>query len=474
MSEIVCPLYDMARMAPNQIGWMEGGRGYSYPALHLAAETVRRRLEEEFGVKAGDRVVVTAGAGWRWIPLLFGVLRAGAVLCPLNTRLPEGVLRARAEGLGAAVQICGDTGEPLLAGVPCVRMGDLCEATFLDAGPGVPVRLELERAATCLYTTGSMGRPRALVHALEAHYYAALGANRNLPMNQRHRYLLSLPLYHAGGMSVLFRCVMTGTVVVCPDAGEGVVEAVLRHGITHVSLVPTQLVRMLGDGRCGELRGKMECVLLGGAPIPREAVRRALDAGIPVYPTYGMTETAAQVCTMGRFSPVELRVSTDGAVLDHRLVRISAEGEILVRGHVLPMGEWRDGALRGLALQNDWLATGDLGRLEGGYLTVTGRKDNQFVSGGENIQPEEIERVLAEVTGAETVVVVPVPDAEFGARPAAWLRLDGEAFAEAEWDRALRERLPGYMIPVRYLRLPESPGLKPDRRDLTVRAEEVD
>ena len=454
-------------MAPNQLGWLEGGRGYSYPVLHQAAQQIRHRLLHEFGLKPGDRVVVAAEPEWRWVPLLFACLRIEVILCPLNTRLPSAALADRARRLDPALLICADAGDPLLSGVPCLRMSDLCDASFLNAGGAAPVSLNLEAPATCLYTTGSMGSPRAVVHALEAHYYSALGANRNLPMNHRHRYLLSLPLYHVGGMAVLFRCMMSGTGIVLPDPGQDPADAVLSHKITHLSLVPTQLIRLLADPRAAEAASQLQCVLLGGAPIPRSLIRQALDAGFPVHPTYGMTETASQICTTGNVTPLARRLTTDGRVLDHRMVRVKADGEILVRGHVLALGEWRDGGVQPLALENDWLPTGDLGHLEEGYLIVTGRKDNRFISGGENIQPEEIERVLQEVSGAETVVVTPRPDPEFGARPVAWVREDLDDGLIEIWNRSLRERLPGYMIPVEYRPLPDGTGLKPDRAKLT-------
>jgi len=259
---------------------------------------------------------------------------------------------------------------------------------------------------------------------------------------------------------------------VLPDPGEDVADAVLAHQITHLSLVPTQLIRLLAHPRASELRRRLQCVLLGGAPIPRDLVRKALEAGIPVHPTYGMTETASQVCTTGRVTPLEKRLTTDGAVLDHRFLRVSTSGEIFVRGHILPLGEWRDGAVQPLPLESGWLPTGDLGRFEDGYLTVTGRSDNVFISGGENIQPEEIERALLEVTGAETVVVTPRADEEFGARPLAWLRMDSDDFDEENWNRRLRDVLPGYMIPVAYRVLPKDCGLKPDRVQLMKRLAE--
>lgn len=466
MSGIQCPLYDIARMAPDHPGWMEGDDVYSFPVLHLAARRAARRFQEEFKLQPGDRVVIAAPTEWRWIPLLFGLFRIRAVACPLNTRLPRATLRERAQHLRPALQILGDTGEPLLSGVPCLRLSDLCDATMLGERDPKPVLLDLEAPVTLLYTTGSMGKPRAVVHTLESHYYSALGANRNLPMNPYHRCLLSLPLYHVGGLGVLFRALLSGACLAAPSPGLDVVEAVISTHSTHVSMVPTQLHRFLEHPRAAEAAKLLQVVLLGGAPIPRELVDRALKAGLRVHATYGLTETASQVCTVGRFASPHQRIHSDGDVLQHRSVRVDEAGRIFVKGHILAKGVWGENGIAALPLEDGWYRTGDLGILEQGTLTVTGREDNLFISGGENIQPEEIERALLAITGAAAAVVTPLADPEFGARPLAWIALPDPAARAAEWEARLRERLPGYMIPVAYRELPPDAGLKPDRAAL--------
>ncbi len=479
MSTIRCPLQDIAHIAPQQPAWFEDGTAHMFPAVNVAAREIHRQFTREMNLQPGDLVVISAATQWRWLPLLFAIFRAGAVACPLNTRLPPATLKERARGLSPKLQIIDDTAEILLPGVPCLRISSLCDATLLGAPDRAPLELDLERPATCIFTTGSTGRPKAVVHSLEAHYYSALGANRHLPLNHTHRWMLTLPLYHVGGIGVLFRCLLAGAAVVTPETGTGPeisqtktgtdpVRTMIENRVTHLSLVPTQLIRLMRHEQAAELAKQLHTLLLGGAPIPRDLVARALEKGFPVHATYGMTETASQVTTVARNDDPNLRRETDGMILPHRSLRIAMDGEILVRGHTLALGVYRQGEIEPIVDDEGWYHTGDLGKLVNQHLVVTGRKDNRFISGGENVQPEEIERHLMEITGAGAVVVTPKPDLEFGHRPVAWLDLPMADFTPGVWEQALRKFLPGYMIPVEFRELPESAGLKPDRRLLSI------
>ncbi|MDA3875373.1 MAG: AMP-binding protein, partial [Kiritimatiellae bacterium] len=256
-----------------------------------------------------------------------------------------------------------------------------------------------------------------------------------------------LPLYHVGGIAILFRCVLAGAAVAFPGADSEGTEIVEPLRVTHLSLVPTQLQRWMHSvGFAPAVKG-VKRVLMGGAPMPGGLLSEAITSGVPVAVSYGMTETGSQIAAT---PPGEIPTGS-GRILPHAKVRISEAGEIQVRAGSVPETLLTDG----------WLRTGDCGRLEGDLLFVEGRIDRQFISGGENIQPERIERELQICSGAGCVVV-PVEDPEFGQRPAAWV---DEEVTEAKislWNQALRLRIPGYMIPVRYKTLPRARGLKPD------------
>ncbi|MDN5698623.1 MAG: AMP-binding protein, partial [Rubrobacter sp.] len=161
-----------------------------------------------------------------------------------------------------------------------------------------------------------------------------------------------------------------------------------------------------------------------------------------------------------------------GRVLPYRELRISDEGEVLVRGRTLFVGYLDGEGLRDPTDGEGWFRTGDLGALdEDGYLTVHGRRDNRFVSGGENVQPEEVEAVLRRLSGVEEAVVVPVPDEEFGHRPVAFV--NGPPDSEELYER-LSALLPRFMVPIAFYPWPEeaSSGMKPDRARLARLARE--
>jgi O-succinylbenzoic acid--CoA ligase len=315
---------------------------------------------------------------------------------------------------------------------------DMAERAFARAG-------EAEGRATVLFTSGSTGEPKVVVHDEEAHLASAKASGLRTPFGPGDRWLLSLPLCHVGGLSLLYRAADAGGALAIPAPGSSLTSSLERLAPTHVSLVATQLRRLLDDDRGRAALARAREVLVGGGPCPEGLIARAREAGVPLRQTYGCTEMASQVCTSARGA-----AETCGAPLPGYEVRVD-DGEILVRG---------PSAMRGV---DGWYRTGDLGRVDEDRLTVVGRRDNLFISGGENIQPEAIERALA---GADReVIVVPVADEEYGARPVAFVRgpLDGvEALA--------RERLPSFMRPVAWHALGAQAGLKPRRDELTRRA----
>jgi len=209
---------------------------------------------------------------------------------------------------------------------------------------------------------------------------------------------------------------------------------------------------------------------MGGGPVPSSLVDQALARGLPLHISYGLTEMASQVTTTPPDASIE-ELRTAGRVLPNREVSISERGEIMVRGETLFAGYVEGEELDRPLDPEGWFHTGDLGELgEDGYLRVGGRMDNLFISGGENIQPEEIEEVLRRLEGIDEAVVVPVPDEEFGAKPVAFVRMnDGEPRNLA---RELEPLLPRFKIPISFHPWPEEArrGMKVDRVALVGRA----
>ena len=461
---IACPVHAQALEQPEGFALEGPDLSLSFDELDARVGLTGNRVLER-GLVPGARVGIAAGNSAGYVVLLLALLRRGFVACPLNVRRPRLQLQEMAREIGCAAIIADpernaafEAPWPLedLVGQPSGRAAD------------TPRRIRLGRRATILFTSGSTGRPRAALHTYGNHWYNALGANENLPLAAGDRWLLSLPLYHVGGLGIVFRCMAAGAAVYVPEGSEPFAASVAARGITHLSLVPTQLRRLLDDPqglRIDHLRG----VLLGGAPVPGHLVRRALDRGLPIHTSYGLTETASQVTSTPPGAP-ERVLESSGRPLRFREISLAADGEIRVRGRTLFAGYVRGNSMA-LPLDDEgWFRTGDLGRIdEQGLLHVTGRRDNLFISGGENIQPEEIEAALVSLDEIEDAVVVPVSDPEFGARPVAVIRA-GSASIDQESVRArLRGLLPGYMIPVAFIEEPAEPSkgnLKLDRRRL--------
>ena len=285
--------------------------------------------------------------------------------------------------------------------------------------------------------------PKAAILSVGNHYYSAQGSNANIAVAPGDRWLVSLPLYHVGGIAILHRCLIgRGTIVL--QTSRDLVDA--APGATHLSLVTTQLLRLL---RAHTSLPHLKAVLLGGSAVQPTLIDEAHSRGYPIHTSYGMTEMASQVATTAaRASRREL--SSSGRVLPHRELRIDADGEIHVRGRTRFLGYFDGGAITKPFDADGWYATGDAGSLENELLFVRGRTDNVFISGGENVMPEEIERVLTSRRDIRQAVVVPVADEEFGRRPVAFIDTPDAHFDPEELRAWLSERLPRFKIPIRF------------------------
>ena len=398
------------------------------PALidRTSGRVIRYSDLEQALPKISCRIVATcAKTSLDHVLFLLAALRQGALVAPISFRLPKAEAINRAHKLGAS-ELHSEFS--CRAGVPPAI--DRCSI----AGE-TPALLA---AGTLLQTSGSIGQARVVWHDLAAHIASAEGSAFRLPLGPGCGWLLQLPLNHVSGFSIPIRCLLSGAAVVFSDAENATED----EAVTHLSLVPTQLQRLLDSG--APLH-RLRAVLVGGGPISSALVERAICAGVPLHLTYGMTESASQICTTDRLleTPAPLH---SGVPLPGSEVRISQAGEIQIRGPILakkflgPKGLWED-----LADADGWFGTGDLGTFTAeGNLVIQGRRDRLIISGGENIQPETIESLLLEMPGVRRAVVVGKPDPEFAERPVAFLAGD---FQEAEVRQFLSCRLERFAIP---------------------------
>jgi O-succinylbenzoic acid--CoA ligase len=347
-----------------------GGAQLDYDALYERARAAGGGLLQR-DVSAGDRVALALG-GEDLVVALHGCMVIGAVAVPIDLRLREDERQARTVGAVSVVR------EPL-AGDLAPALGDLA----------------LDEIATIMHTSGTTAAPRPVALSYENWLWNALGSALALGFDPDERWLCPMPLAHVGGLSIALRSAIYATTVILHDRfdTEAALAALMdpAQAVTLVSLVPTMLARLLDAG----LRDPptLRWALLGGGPIAPALLRAAAAAGVSVAPSYGMTEACSQIATNGLpLLGIELRIADDG--------------EILVRGANVARG----------ALSDDgWLHTGDLGALDRrGRLTISGRKADTIVSGGENVAPAEVEAVLLEHRAVADAAVFGIPDAEWG------------------------------------------------------------
>jgi len=421
------------------------------------------------GFEPGSRVAIYLPKDERYVALLLAVIRAGHVACPVSDRLPPNSVAQLLERAACAALICDD--DKVLQAVGSNLHKPRPEPLLAESHQRTePEDIPLERPATIIFTSGSTGASKAALHTFGNHYHNALGSNANITLRSGDRWLHSLPLSHVGGLSILFRCLLAGATIALPKHGTPIGEAIARLGATHVSLVSTQLLRLLREE---DDLSALEAVLMGGGPVSASLIDEAVTRGLPIHTSYGLTEMASQVTTTPPGASSD-ELHTSGRVLPNREVSISEGGEILVRGKTLFAGYVERESIDRPLDKDGWFHTGDLGAQgEDDYLRVLGRRDNLFISGGENIQPEEVEEALCRLEGVDEAVVVPVSDPEFGARPVAFVRTKGSKIAHLAPE--LEVILPRFKIPVAFHPWPEEAqrGIKPDRNALRERAQRL-
>lgn len=399
-------------------------------------------------------------------------LRQAASASPNSPALIAGATRwSFAELLDDALSLAKQLGE---RSAPLAKTGDslalarhayacnLNQQPFWPLAPGKPwpeTTSLRSAAALIISTSGSEGQPRPVLLGNGQLDAAAAAANTLLALGPGDLWLNCLPLYHIGGQSILWRCARAAAGVLLHDgfAAEAVTDDLARQPVTHISLVPAMLARLLELG----IRPppSLRVALIGGAALALPLHEKARAAGWPLYPSYGMTETAALVAVHtpgdGAWHP-----GLVGKPLPGHAIRLDGDGRIALRGPQVMLGY-----LDGSGVDADgWLTTGDLGAIDAdGRLTVSGRADDMLISGGSNVHPLTVESCLAACPGVRDVAVTGQPDQVWGDLVVALVV--GDATADEVLAHA-RRQLPSAALPRKLLfvdRLPRNATGKLER-----------
>jgi HIP---CoA ligase len=411
------------------------------------------------GVGKGDRAAIWAPNSAEWIIAAFGLLTAGGVLVPVNTRYKEDEAGdiIRRSGAKAVLVQKGFLGLHYAAppGVPVIDV----KSDFLTSGSPLVREVSGEDVCDIFFTSGTTGRPKGVMMAhaqtlrAQEHWCDVVG------LRQGDRYLIVNPFFHIFGYKAgcITSLIRGATILPVPVFDiDRVLELVERERVTVLPGPPTLYHSLLSAQGSRDL-SSLRLAVTGAADIPVELIRR-ISGELPfqtIMTGYGLTEAGTVTISRPGDSFQDI-ATTVGIPCDDVEVRIAGEGEVLVRGYCVMRGYLDDPAATAEAIDSGgWLHTGDLGTLdERGRLRIVGRKKDMFIVGGFNAYPAEIEGFLLEHPGVAQVAVIGVADARLGQVGKAFVVRDGPVTAEEliAWSR---DRMAGFKVP-RYVEFPDA------------------
>ena len=449
-----------AAFTPDKPATIFEGEVLSYAALRARIAQTARALKAEFGVSRGDRVAILSLNRPDYLVLLYACARLGAMLVPLNWRLAVAeqlfilsdasvkvlvLEQAFAEILPELNKSLPDASVVGLDFVP--PKGSAFDAVLTQArGDGRHPHTDLSRPLLIVYTSGTTGRPKGAVLRQEALLWNAVMSQHMHGLTSSDHILTVLPFFHVGGLNIQTTPALQhgATVTIHPRfTPDATLAAIARERPTLTVLVPAtiQAVTEHPDWSSTDL-SSLKAVSTGSTIVPPHLIDRFVVRGVPVLQVYGSTETCP-VAIYTRLGGDLSRVGSTGlpglcceaAVIDDSGAELppNTVGEIAVRGPNVFYEYWGDEEATREALHDGWYRTGDIGRRDAdGYFWVHDRKKNLIISGGENIYPAEVERVLLEHPDVVECGVVGRPDPRWDEVPVAYVIRRAGCFVDAE------------------------------------------
>ncbi|MDQ0216562.1 O-succinylbenzoic acid--CoA ligase [Oikeobacillus pervagus] len=450
---------------------------YTFGQLYEAAKKYAHYFAS-IGLQKGDFAAVLLKNKPTTIFIIHAFQQLGVPTVLLNHRLTAQELNFQLKDSHAKLLVCDDEFDSLSLQLPNDCQKVLLHQIDLTSTSSFRSEYDLDEICTIMYTSGTTGNPKGVKQSYGNHWWSAMGSSLNLGLYEQDIWLCAVPLFHISGYSILMRSVIYGmTVHLFEHFNEQKINELLVKGEgTIISVVSTMLQRLLHD-QTEPYHSRFRCMLLGGGPAPKPLLEQCRDKGIPVFQTYGMTETASQIVTLppeysleklgsaGKpLFPVQIMIMEGEAILSPHKA-----GEIIVKGPNVTSGYLHREDANRESFKDGWFHTGDIGYLdEEGFLFVLDRRSDLIISGGENVYPAEIEATLLSHPQVEEAGVIGVKDEKWGEVPVAFLVAKQRAEKE-ELSHFCRERLAKFKTPKEFIyveELPRNASKKLLRREL--------
>lgn len=458
-------LYIAYKKSPQKIAIQAFDKQITYKQLYYIVCSVSQLLEESPNIQKSYYVGVAPQQNLEYIILLYAMQLLQKITVLLDPKAPVSIYECYLDC------IIGDKVlHNQISHIPFQKIKFLIYTLLNNNNKNIPSKYKTNKYRYLLgakknniiFTSGTTKDPKAIVHSYKNHYYSAISSNKYLNFTSKDSWLLNLPLFHVSGYSILYRVALAQATIILDKSPTNSISS-------FVSMVPTQILKILDTKKGNAHLKTKKCILLGGSSIPKNLILKITQNKLPVYCTYGCSEMSSQIAT----SNPQLLLShlqVKAKVLPLHLIKISTNNEIMVKSPALfdcYLTASKSYIAKKLDLDGYW-NTQDLGSINNDLLSINGRIDNMFISGGENIYPEEIEYHLEEYSNIIRGCVIYQESKLYGKRPVAYIEQSNIlSIKEIEKIKVfLSKRLPEFKIPVFFYCLPShlKEGIKISRK----------
>jgi o-succinylbenzoate---CoA ligase len=449
-----------ADLSPDREALIFEGNTYTFKQVFENAKSFAAKLGT-LGLNKGETAAVLLSNQAEAVFILYALQMAGIRTVILNNRLTSEELSWQLGDSEAKVLVYETRFEDKVSEINSgIRKISTDEWSQLqEKTVSILEEYNLDEVTTIMYTSGTTGNPKGVMQTYGNHWWSANASALNLGLHVHDKWLCTVPIFHISGYSILMRSQIYGMPVVLHSSfvENRAIEDIGRYKITIMSVVSTMLRRILDELGTERLPDSFRCMLLGGGPAPLPLLESCLEKEIPVFQTYGMTETSSQFATLSPEYSIQ-RLGSAGKALfpnqieivdsDGQAVPQGAEGEILVKGPNVTIGYLNRPDVTGDKIRDKWLHTGDIGYLDSdGFLYVLDRRSDLIISGGENIYPAEIEGVLLSYPGVADAGVIGASDEQWGQVPVAFIVKSDPIVSEEVLLARCEEKLAKYKLP---------------------------
>ncbi|MCI5080886.1 MAG: long-chain fatty acid--CoA ligase [Saprospiraceae bacterium] len=460
-----------ADYSPEKIAFkeFESGRTITYRSLHFSGNRLAIWLTQEKGFQKGDRVAVLSEYCLEYIQLFVAAQKTGIILVPLNYRLAAAEIEYQLEITKPVLYVASDAFIDNIQAeckqkyevVSCDSIAQV--ANEIEREPDFePAPLSWNDPIFILFTSGTTGFPKGAQYTYQMLFWNSINTAMSLIINSESRTVNCMPPFHTGGWNVFltpflhhggYSCLMKKF-----DATQ-VLRLLEEEEATIFMGVPTILKMLAEEPNFAKADlSKLHYIIVGGEPMPIPLIETWHQKGIFIRQGYGMTEVGPNLTSLHQNDAIRKKgsIGKPNFYVQTKIVDPYGEelgpneaGELIIKGPMVTSGYWNNEEATNKAIQNGWFHTGDMARRdEEGYLFIVDRIKNMFISGGENVYPAEVERVLMQHEPIKEAVVIGVADAKWGEVGKAFVVLKNNEIEDEEALRAFcKERLAKYKVP---------------------------